>query len=132
MQLTVKTRQTRPGVITVTLLGRLDSQTSGLLDQGIAGILDEPVKTLVLDMQGVDFITSAGIGVIMKARTSLARKGADLALMNLQPQVRKVFEIIRVLPTLGVFQDERELDEYLGTIQRRMTGGEEDGREDLS
>ena len=75
MQLTVNTRQTRPGVITVTLLGRLDGQTHGLLDQGIGRILDEPVKTLVLDLQGVDFITSAGIGTIMKARTSLARKG---------------------------------------------------------
>lgn len=126
MRLTVRARQTRPGVITVTPQGRIDGETHGVLDQELGRMLEEPVKVVVLDMHGVDFITSAGIGTIMKARASLATKGAELALMNMQPQVRKVVEIIRVLPTLGVFQDDRELDDYLGTIQRRMTGEEDD------
>lgn len=126
MRLTVRTHQTRPGVITVTPQGRLDGETHDVLDRELARMLEEPVRVVVLDMHGVDFITSAGIGTIMKARTSLATKGAELALMNMQPQVRKVFEIIRALPTLGVFQDDRELDDYLGTIQRRMIGEEDD------
>jgi anti-sigma B factor antagonist len=124
MRLTVRTRETGPGTITLSLQGPLDGQTSGLLDQTIERTLDGPVKVLVLDMQGVDFITSAGIGTIMKAKTSLKKRKAELALVNLQLQVQKVFEIIRVLPTLGVFQDRAELDEYLGAIQRRATDEE--------
>ncbi len=124
MRLTVRTRETGPGAITLSLQGPLDGQTSGLLDQTIERMLDGPLKVLVLDMQGVDFITSAGIGTIMKAKTSLKKRKAELALVNLQLQVQKVFEIIRVLPTLGVFQDRAELDEYLGAIQRRATDEE--------
>ena len=125
MKLTIKTQQTRPGVITLILQGPLDGNTHMQLDRVVSATLEEPLKALVLDMEGVDFLTSAGIGTIMKTKTSLAKKGADLAMMNLQPQVKKVFEIIRVLPSLGVFQDRDELDEYLGTIQRRMTGEED-------
>jgi len=125
MRLTIKIQQTQPGVITMIPQGPLDSQTHDLLDSEISRTLKEPVKVLVLDMQGVDFITSAGVGTIMKAKTSLAKKGADLATINLQPQVQKIFEIIRVLPSIGVFQDRDELDEYLGKVQRRMTGEED-------
>ncbi len=125
MRLTVKTTQTQPGVIAIIVQGSLDSETYDLLDQEITRALGEPLKALVLDMQGVDFITSAGVGTIMKAKTSLAKKKADLAMLHLQPQVQKVFEIIRVLPTLGVFQNQAELDEYLGRIQRRMLGEED-------
>ena len=125
MRLTVKTTQTQPGVIAIIVQGSLDSETYDLLDQEITRALGEPLKALVLDMQGVDFITSAGVGTIMKAKTSLVKKKADLAMLHLQPQVQKVFEIIRVLPTLGVFQNQAELDEYLGRIQRRMLGEED-------
>jgi anti-anti-sigma regulatory factor len=61
----------------------------------------------------------------MKAKTSLAKRGGDLVLANLQPQVEKVFEIVRLLPTLGVFQNQQELDEYLEKIQRRITEEED-------
>ncbi len=125
MRLAVTLKQTEPEVITLTLRGPLNDETCTLLDREVSRALTAPLRTLVLDMAGVDFVTSAGIGTIMKARTSLARKNADLAMVGLQPQVRKVFDIIRVLPMMPVFQDRAELDEYLGTIQRQMTGEEE-------
>ncbi len=127
MGLAVTMRQTEPGVVTLALRGPLNGETCTLLDRAISRVLTEPLHTLVLDLAGVDFITSAGIGTIMKTRTALAKKNASLAMVGMQPQVQKVFEIIRVLPTLQVFQSQAELDEYLGTIQRQMTGQEEDG-----
>ena len=126
MKLAVTLRQTTPGVITLTLRGPLDGETCMLLEREVNRVLTEPLRTMVLDMAGVDFVTSAGIGTIMKAKTSLAKLQADLAMVGMQPQVQKVFEIIRVLPTMQVFRDTAELDGYLGTIQRRMTGQEED------
>ncbi len=126
MKLTIRTKQMEAGSITLTLRGPLDGETCALLDSEVGRALTEPIRTLVLDMAGVDFITSAGVGTIMKAKTSLARRQADLAMIGMQPQVQRVFEIIRVLPMLQVFQSRAELDEYLGTIQRRMTGQEEE------
>jgi anti-anti-sigma factor len=126
MGLNIRIRQTKPGVVTLSPVGLIDSNTYGLLDGEISRVLAEPVRTLVLDMAGVDFITSSGIGTIAKAKTSLSRKGGDLAMINLQPQVKKVFEIIRLLPALNVFESRAELDEYLGTIQRKMMGEEDE------
>ena len=80
----------------------------------------EPVKILVLDMAGVDYITSSGIGTIVKAKTSLKRRGGNLAIINLQPQVEKVFEILRLIPVMEVFASREELDEYLVKVQDKI------------
>ncbi len=125
MELTVKIKQKDSGTVTVSPIGSLDSETYRLLDAEIGGVLAERIETLVLDLAGVDFITSSGVGAITKAKTILNQRGADLAMINLQPQVEKVFEIMDMLPMLNVFANTEELDEYLGKVQRRITGEEE-------
>lgn len=126
MRLTIGVEKTGPGIVTLKPQGVVDGKTYELLDNAVSEALEQPIRVLILDMEAVEFITSAGIGTIIKAKVSLARKGAELTLTNLQPQVEKVFEIIRLLPTFKVFRDRDELDEYLGRIQRRMTGQDED------
>ena len=122
MRLTIGVEKTGPGIVTLKPQGTIDGKTYELLDNAIGEVVEQPIRVLILDMEAVEFITSTGIGTIIKAKVSLARKGAELTLTNLQPQVEKVFEIIRLLPTFKVFRDRDELDEYLGRIQHRMTG----------
>lgn len=126
MPLTVRIKQKDSGTVTIAPIGSLDSQTYRLLDTEINGIVTDSIETLVLDMVGVDFITSAGVGTITKATTRLNQRGADLAMINLRPQVEKVFEIMDLLPRLNVFENTEELDEYLGKVQRRIIGEEEE------
>ena len=126
MKLKIKTRQTKPGVVTLSPIGHIDTETSAILDKEISRILATACKTLVLDMAGVDYITSAGVGIIAKTKASIIKNNGDLAMINLQPQVKKVFEIIRLLPTLNVFASKEELDKYLGKVQRRITGEEDE------
>ena len=125
MKLKIRVKQTKPGIVTISPVGTIDTETSLTLDKEICRILSAATKTLVIDMEGVEYITSMGIGIIAKAKSSLSRNGGDIAIINLQPQVRKVFEIIRLLPTLNVFASLEELDEYLEKVQRRMIGGED-------
>jgi anti-anti-sigma regulatory factor len=49
----------------------------------------------------------------------------ELALVNPQPQIRKVFDIMKLLPAMNVFANIQELDEYLARIQKRVIEGEE-------
>lgn len=126
MKLTIEATRTEPGTVTLALRGPLDGQTCTQLDHEVDLALSEPTCTMVLDLTGVHFISSAGIATILKARTSLTKDKADLALIGMQPQVQKAFEIIRVLPLVKVLRDQAELDEYLGRIQRQMTGQEGD------
>lgn len=120
MDLIVNLNQTNPEIVTLSPVGVINSETYEFLDGEINKALEASIKTLVIDMEGVSYISSAGIGVITKAKVSAARKNAELAMVHLQPQVKKVFEIIRLLPSLNVFESVQELDEYLGKIQRRL------------
>ena len=115
-----KTSGESQGALTLVLEGSLDSNSSGQLDKEIDDACSGGVRTLVLDMREVSFISSAGIGVIIKAKESLKKRNIESTLIHLQPQVRRVFEIMQLLPTLNVFASRSELDDYLSKIQVRI------------
>ena len=120
MSFTVRLQQRNSTSVTLILAGKIDSQAAEKLAEQIDAALTGPVHAAVFDMEGVDFIASAGVGVLIKAKATLTRKGGDVAMINLQPQVKKVFEIIQMLPALNVFESVRELDDYLEKIQNRI------------
>ena len=120
MGLSIQQRAEHPKSTTMALSGQINSATSGKLDQEMRGLLQQGICSLVLDMAKVDFVSSAGIGIILNTRKLLKQREGDLALVNLQPQVEKAFEVMSLLPTLNVFKDVQELDEYLTKIQDRI------------
>ena len=121
MGLNIEIEHAKRGMVILSPAGSIDSQTCELLDRLIQKALKRSVTTLVLDMAGVDLITSRGIGLIARTKATLTQRGVDLAIMNLSPQIKKAFEIVCLLPTLNVFAHRAELDEYLGKVQRKMT-----------
>ena len=121
MGLNIEIEHAKRGMVILSPAGSIDSQTCELLDRQIQKALKRSVTTLVLDMAGVDLITSRGIGLIARTKATLTQRGVDLAIMNLSPQIKKAFEIVCLLSTLNVFADRAELDEYLGKVQRKMT-----------
>jgi anti-anti-sigma factor len=124
MNLVIKENVKEPGVVFLSPVGQIDSDSSPVLEEKISSCLTESVKTLVVDFQEVDFITSAGVGIMTKAKALLDRNNGSFAMINLQPQIKKVFEIMRLVPTLNVFADIKELDEYLAKVQKRITDQE--------
>ena len=50
--------------------------------------------------------------------------GGKLLLVNLQPQIKKVFEIVQVLDQLSIFKDQDEMDAYLTAMQNKVIDGE--------
>jgi len=122
MHLTVTVTEKTPGVFSFSPVGSIDTNTYGLLEEKVNFILKGFTKTLIFDMEGVNYISSAGIRVIFKAQKSLKQKDGQFLMTNLQPQVKKVFEIINALPTLKVFSSIQELDRYLDLMQKKVTG----------
>ena len=124
MALKITPIQKNTQTVSIALSGQLDSETAPALDQQIQKALADGANIIVLDMASLKMITSAGVGVVMKTQTSLAKRGGELMMLNMQPQIKKVFEIVRLLPTLQVFDDTQEMDNYLIKIQQRI---QEDG-----
>ena len=121
MELEVSIIRKANGVIILLPAGSINETTCSVLKKQIDSVMDEKISTLVLDMNGVGFMSSVGIGLINSTKNKLKAKNAEFAMINLPPAIKKVFEIMSLLPTLNVFESVKELDEYLGKIQRRVS-----------
>ena len=126
MTLLVTSRQKALRAYVVTLNGEINGQTYPVLENKLDQLLEEHPALIVLDMADVTYMSSAGIRVILKTKKTLSANTGKLVFMNLQPQIRKVFEIINALPSMRVFKDLREMDAYLDQMQRKITGSNRD------
>lgn len=116
MALSVTCKEKPSGVYLLAIGGSLDASTSALLEAEI-DVLLASAHGLVLDFEFLEFISSAGLRVVLKAQKQLSGKGSSLKMMNLQPQIKKVFDSIKALPAATVFSSLEEMDEYLAYMQ---------------
>ena len=113
----------------VALFGRLDTHSYPQLDPELAPILDggdPPVMSLVLDVAGLNYISSAGIRSIFKARKALTARNGKLLVVNPQPQIQKVFDVVKAVPMSDIFTSVAEADAYLDMVQRKVVSGDEE------
>jgi anti-anti-sigma factor len=80
------------GVLVVTLHGRLDGFGAGKLDEAIKRELKDDDSTVVLDLDLVPYLSSAGIRVFLALKNELKRRKGTLALCNLGGYPLKVLE----------------------------------------
>ena len=88
--------------ITVTVTGELDVLTAPFLWERLEPLLQSPGGRVVLDLGGVRFIDSMGLGVIVRAQSRLRQANGELMVTCLQEQARKVFEMTGLDRTLGL------------------------------
>lgn len=104
----------------ISLIGSLDTDTAPQLEAKVDETIDDNLKILIMDMRRLEFISSAGLRVIFKTKKLVDSHDGKFMLLNLQPQVRKVFEIIKALDGMNVFTSEEEMDEYLAAMQQQV------------
>lgn len=83
-------KKTENGLTTITVEGRLDTTTAPELER-VIGDLDG-VKDLIIDMKNLEYISSAGLRVVLKAQKTMNTKGA-MKLVNVGESIMEVFEI---------------------------------------
>lgn len=108
----------------VSIAGSLDSNTAPQLQQSINAEINDSVSTTIIDFKDLDFLSSAGLRVIFKTKKMIDNNGGKFLLVNLQPQIKKVFEIIKALDGMNVFKDQDEMDDYLTAMQNKVKDGE--------
>jgi anti-anti-sigma factor len=129
MSLTIQIQPPVNGSQQVILAGRLDTQSYAQLDERLAPLLQAPPQAyvLVLELSGLDYISSAGIRSIFKARKALSPRGGKVLVVNPQPQIQKVFDLVKAVPMNEIFTSTAEADAYLDTMQRKVLQGDGDG-----
>ena len=127
MALSVRIHPLHPnGSQRVEIAGRLDTHTYGDLDDRLTLVLASKVQSLLLDLAQLDYISSAGVRSVFRARKLLAERGGKVVIANAQPQVQKVFDIVKAVPVKEIFRSTEELDHYLDRIQKRIVSGDDD------
>lgn len=113
----------------VAVGGRLDSSNHEELDAKLVPLLAHGLhsRVLVLDLARLEYISSAGVRCILKARKALAPRDGKVLVVNPQAQIHKVLELVQALPMDEVFASVAEADAYLDAMQREMLHGKDEG-----
>jgi anti-anti-sigma factor len=103
MEITTRTEQ---DVTVVVLVGHLDSNTSPEAQAALDAILAGGVAKVVIDFRALDYISSAGLRVLLGTAKRLKQESGALRLFGLNETVREVFEISGFATILTVVDTE--------------------------
>lgn len=124
MPLKVTVEDKGEGVFTVRPEGSIDANTFSTLGLEVEEIMKKSPKLIIFNMADVNYVSSAGVGVVLLAEQDLKASNGKVLMVNLQPQIRKVFDIVKALPDQQIFSSIEEMDQYLKEIQRKVKDGE--------
>ena len=117
MALKVNTAIKRPGIFVVVPIGSIDAAGNTIFQEKVTSVLNQNPDVIIFDMEFAYYINSMGIRVLVKAKKAMKQRGGKIVFINLQPQIKKVFDILNALPSLKVFANIQELDSYLDAMQ---------------
>ena len=116
MELTYEDHQ--DGVRTVHLAGRLDVDGSHQIDLKFTSLTATRQAYVIVDMSLVDFLSSLGLGTLVRsAKAQLSRQG-KMVLFSPQPNVARVLQSTQVDQILDVFYDLEQARQALLLAQR--------------
>jgi len=97
------------GVSVVALDGRIVlGEESNALREKVKSLVAEGKKKIVLNMDNITFIDSAGLGTLVAAHHSVKSQGASLRLCHLGSKFQEVLQITKLLTVFDVFNTEAE------------------------
>lgn len=102
------------------LAGSLDTETYQQLKDKIMLHLKKDLKTIVLDLKALDYISSMGLGVILEARKMAQSIGGNFLMANVPEHIDHVFKTVNALPDVPMFENIKEADEYFLAIQKQI------------
>ena len=88
------------GKLTISLKGRLDTSTSPQLETELHSSLDG-VTELLFDFEGLDYISSAGLRVLLSAQKVMNRQG-NMEITNVNPEIMEIFEVTGFVDILNI------------------------------
>ena len=102
---------------TVTILDLKGKITLGEGDEAlkdkINSLIQQDRKKVLLNLAGVPYIDSAGLGEIVRTYTTVSRQGGQLKLLNLTKRITDLLSITKLLTVFDTFDAEQEaLDSY--------------------
>lgn len=96
------------GIVVLSLIGRLDSNTSDEFERMLLEKVHEGETRFVLDFEELDYISSAGLRVLLKATKELKKTSGRLCLCSIRDYIREVFDMSGFSSFLPIHPDVQE------------------------
>jgi anti-anti-sigma factor len=100
----IKTKQLDQATI-ATINGKLDGITSVEVQKQLFSLLEQRNKQLILDVNTVDYLSSAGMRALILVAKRAKEVAATICLINVSPQLSEIFEITGFLSVLTIYKD---------------------------
>ncbi|MBR4212078.1 MAG: STAS domain-containing protein [Oscillibacter sp.] len=87
--------------LTVELEGRLDTTTAPKLEAELRPVLKDGVAELTIDLKALDYVSSAGLRVLLSAQKIMNKQG-EMTVRNVNDDVMEVFEVTGFVDLLNI------------------------------
>ena len=93
----------RDGCSVLAVSGEVDVATVPRLREQLHGLVAQGSNRIIVDLDGVDFLDSTGLGVLVGALKRVRSNDGELSLVCTQPRIRKVFEVTGLTKVFSLF-----------------------------
>lgn len=104
----------------VVVEGAIDATTVISFESQLKQLQEDGYTNFVLDMQGIKYVNSTGLGSLVATADNLEKVGGGLALIRVHPKVKVVFDMLGLNSFFRIFTNEDEAVNFLATSK----GGE--------
>jgi anti-anti-sigma factor len=80
-------------ITTLAFSGRIDASSSTGMEEDLVRVMDEGHRHIIVDLSGVEYMSSAGLRVLLATLKRIKAMKGELRLCGLQPFVREVFDM---------------------------------------
>ena len=87
----------------ISLDGRLDANTAGSLEQVLVPLINDGEKYIALDMDKLEYISSAGLRVLVMSMKLIRKQDGKLVLAGMKDFIKEVFDIAGFTPIFEIF-----------------------------
>ncbi len=101
--------RTLQNVVVLDLTGKLTiGEGDELLKERISNLIQQGHHNLLLNLEGVPYVDSAGLGEIVRTYTTVSRQGGKLKLVNLTKRITDLLAITKLLTVFETYESEDE------------------------
>jgi anti-sigma B factor antagonist len=108
VSLQIRTEKPRDGAAVVAVEGELDVHSSPALKEAIVQLVDDGTLQLVIDLDGVDYLDSTGLGVLLGGTRRATAAGGTLSLICSNERLLRILEITGLNRLLRISRDQDE------------------------
>lgn len=95
-------------VARVKIDGYLDSSTFPRLREHLDQLIQDQQYNCLLDLSDLDYISSAGLGVLMQMLRQVRENNGDLKIINMSEKIERVFNLLGFSRLMRVYESEEE------------------------